>query len=108
MKVPSTVTLIGVSAFSSCVRLEKIELQEGIEEIGGFAFYACKSLKRIHIPTTIKAIGGHAFYWTPLLSIDLPDGMESIGAYSFVYTVNSIDSEFQSVSRPYPRGNSQV
>ena len=82
--VPSTVTLIGVSAFSSCVRLEKIELQEeGIEEIGQSAFYHCKSLKHIHIPTTIKRIGGRAFYWAPLVSIDLPDGIESIGMYSF-------------------------
>ena len=84
MIVPSTVTLIGVSAFSSCVRLEKIELQEeGIEEIGQSAFYHCKSLKHIHIPTTIKRIGGRAFYWAPLVSIDLPDGIESIGMYSF-------------------------
>ena len=85
VKIPSTVTLIGDGAFTRCKKMEKIEVLEGIEEIGRLAFSDCKSLKHIHIPTTIKKIGVRAFRWVPLSSIDLPDGMESIGAYTFVY-----------------------
>lgn len=49
------------SAFVDCTSLGKIDLPEGIEEIGYQAFYGCKKLNNVTIPSTVTKIGASAF-----------------------------------------------
>ncbi|KAL7537528.1 hypothetical protein ACHAXR_007891 [Thalassiosira sp. AJA248-18] len=87
ISIPSTVVRILSGAFFNCGQLEEVELSEGLLEIDTSAFSYCLSLRHIVIPTTVRMIGSSAFYCSPLSSIDLPEGLESIGDHTFCDTV---------------------
>jgi len=78
IKIPSTITVIPAWAFSSCSQLAEVELCEGIQEIHGFVFFSCRGLTQINIPTTVKRVADYAFHNSSLVSIHLPDGIETI------------------------------
>ena len=52
VKIYSSVSEIGESAFEACTSLEKVTFVEGskLTAIGDFAFYDCISLKEINLP----------------------------------------------------------
>mmetsp|Transcript_27945 Transcript_27945/g.59601 ORF Transcript_27945/g.59601 Transcript_27945/m.59601 type:complete len:562 (-) Transcript_27945:143-1828(-) len=83
IRIPSTVMVINSHAFCSCFQMAEVELCEGIQEIREFAFSNCNVLKHVNIPATVKRINDSAFVRASLLSIHLPDGMESIGDQAF-------------------------
>lgn len=57
---PSTITSIGISAFSSS-GLTSISLPEGLTEIGNYAFYRCEALHDVTMPTTMTSLGRSVF-----------------------------------------------
>ena len=61
VEIPSSVKIIGDSAFWSCESLSSIILNEGLEEIGDSAFYGCVT-QNITIPSTVKAMGSNILY----------------------------------------------
>lgn len=89
INIPSTVEKIGEYAFvnpdvtfKGCL-LEKVELSEGLLEIGNGAFRECASLRHISIPLTVTKIGDHCFHSASLASIGLHDGVELIEQWGF-------------------------
>lgn len=54
--IPSTVKLIGETAFNHCEALREIVISEGVEELGPWAFNACYALESIHIPASVVRI----------------------------------------------------
>ena len=87
--IPSTynekkVTEIGKLAFSSCKKIEKVIISEGIEKINMSAFQLCSELKSVRLPQSLKSIGNGAFQGcTGLTSITIPDSVTSIGFSAF-------------------------
>ena len=61
IRLPETVTHIGVGAFRDLGNLESIYLHEGIVSIGEQAFARCISLEMVSIPSTVTFIGESAF-----------------------------------------------
>lgn len=74
--IPGTVKTIGNCAFYGCSLLGapdisdesgniiahgRLELGEGIEQIGQYAFYNCVSLDTVKLPSTLKELGLRAF-----------------------------------------------
>ena len=57
----SGVTLLNPYAFYSCRLLEKIDLPEGLTQIGYACFAYCTSLKELTLPSTITKIETNAF-----------------------------------------------
>ena len=55
--IPSSVEIIEEDAFNNCKVLKKIEMVDGLKEIGNTAFWGCESLKEISIPKTLEKIG---------------------------------------------------
>ena len=79
--LPSSASVIGVSAFSGCAGLTSIDLTN-IEAIGASAFSGCIGLTSIDL-TNIEAIGASAFSGCiGLTSVDLSN-VTSIGASAF-------------------------
>ena len=60
--IPSSVTIIGDSAFSCCGSLSDIIIPSSVTIIGDSAFSCCGSLSEIVIPSSVTSIGNSAFY----------------------------------------------
>ena len=71
-KVDPSVTVIPQGTFSAGVKLEEIELCEGLLEIGDGTFYECESLGNIVIPSTVTTIGMEAFAHTQITTLRIP------------------------------------
>ena len=84
IEIPEGVTSIGNLAFTDCSSLTSIEIPEGVTSIGGGAFDNCYSLTSIEIPSSVTSIGDHMFqYCRSLTSIEIPSSVTSIGGYAF-------------------------
>ena len=84
--IADSVTYIGSSAFSSCNHLENLVLPKNLISIGDNAFESCFSLTNITFPDTLKSIGERAFYSTGLKSVDIPNGISAIEAWTFAFS----------------------
>ena len=85
--IPSTVTKIGVNAFSGCAH-DSIVIPNNIDSIMDYAFSG-SSLSSIILPNTIKYMGTGVFHiCRSLKSITIPEGVTSIGDYAFRYCSN--------------------
>ena len=84
IKIPSTVTRIGLWSFSGCTKLEEIELNEGLINIGKCAFTNLLTLKQITIPTTVTVIDESVFHGCKRLErLELPEGLLEIRKQAF-------------------------
>ena len=60
--LPATLRLVGENAFGSCLKLEQVSMEEGLEVIQDKAFAQCRGLKEAVVPATVRRMGLHAFY----------------------------------------------
>ena len=81
----ATVQEIGYSAFSGCVKLEKVDLcTAGVEKIGDAAFCRCTGLRNVYLSEELKYIGDYAFAECENLEeIVFPKGICHIGEHAF-------------------------
>ena len=74
--IPGTVKKIAKNAFAYNTTLEKVIIQDGVEEIGDKAFCQCKNLQEIMLPESITKIGNVCFQADTMLeSIKLPNNI---------------------------------
>jgi hypothetical protein len=82
--VDPSVTSIPARAFDVRTKLTKVELCEGVLEIGEWSFGGCDhAITEINMPTSLRRIGDDAFYESLRCPIRLHDGIESIGRWAF-------------------------
>lgn len=80
----SSVTSIGVGAFSSCRYLKSIVIPNSITQVPDSLCKGCDSLETVILPDTITGIRSSAFSDCKALeSIVIPAGVKFIGAYAF-------------------------
>lgn len=81
------VVKIADRAFEDCKNLSmKIEMSEGIKEIGVSAFSGCSALTYIKIPDSVMVIGNSAFYQcSGLKNVKLPESLDKIGVAAFAH-----------------------
>ena len=83
-RVHPSVTVITAMAFFNCMKLEEIELCEGILEIEEYAFGACMRLKRVNIPSTVTVIHDQAFSCCVMMKeVELCEGLLEIRDEAF-------------------------
>lgn len=84
VKIPSSVKVIGESAFSRCSNLVNIVLPDGLQTIQRSAFSDCPSLLEVSIPEGVDSIPEYVFNNCKSLStVALPDQLEYIGNDAF-------------------------
>ena len=93
VSIPSSVTSIGISAFSDCPQLTSVSIpsNSNLTSIGNSAFSMrnCSQpqLTSISIPSSVTSIGNYAFYrCTNLRNITIPSSVTTIGADAFYET----------------------
>ncbi len=92
--IPSSVTSIGVEAFSDASGLTTVTFAgtSQLTSIGNYAFYGTSSLTSITIPSSVTSIGAGAFDGaSSLTSITIPSGVTSISNDTF-YDASSLTS----------------
>ena len=83
------VTYIADYGFVGCNMLTNIVIGENIRTIGTAAFYANAKLKNVSIiGQNLETIGGSAFYNTIIETINIPEGVISIGNSAFYNCAN--------------------
>ncbi|KAK8883948.1 hypothetical protein M9Y10_043050 [Tritrichomonas musculus] len=80
--IPSSVSGIESFVFYGCTSLKKVKLSSNMSYIGCSAFGGCTSLTSIEIPQSIKNIGAFSGC-TSLASIEIPPTVEQIGGGVF-------------------------
>ena len=89
IKLPNSVTHIGVGAFRECGYIKSIKLPTSLVAICDSAFENCWSLKSIACPASLKVIGDYAFgECFSLEKVRLNKGLVAIGPYAFFYCEN--------------------
>ena len=82
--IGGSVKVVPDDSFQGCDNLARVELQEGVEEIGGWAFEGCTNLTRVDFPSSLRWIGDHAFTLCQRLSeVFLRDGLRGIERRAF-------------------------
>lgn len=79
---PSTLTLIGESAFYNCKNIASITLNEGLENIGKKAFMST-SLTTLKFPSTLQIIHDEAFRDCFIYGLKFNAGLKFIGKGAF-------------------------
>ncbi|MCR5782075.1 MAG: leucine-rich repeat protein [Clostridia bacterium] len=81
--IPDSVEEIGTCAFEGCIHLKKVTMSKNTEYVDECAFNGCAKLDKIDIPDGVLEIGTMAFANTKLTSVTLPDSLTSIGHSAF-------------------------
>lgn len=85
--IPDTVTSIEDSAFCGCASLESVVLSKNLSSLEGFAFMNCPMLSEITLPEGLQSIGASAFgYCTSLKTINIPKTVTRWDIWAFENT----------------------
>ena len=78
------VTNIGYDAFYECSNLSSVIIPSTVKYIEGEAFLKCKNLKSVNIPESINYLGGGAFQCCEnLVSVNIPNAVTEINTMTF-------------------------
>jgi hypothetical protein len=78
------ITYIGQDAFTSCTKLESVEIPESVTAIGVNAFLWCYALRSVTLPPKLESIGFAAFFCNyALSSVEIPASVKDIGEVAF-------------------------
>lgn len=86
VKLSDGMERVEYGVFSGCLELKRVELPQSIEEIGDYAFSQCEALEGDPVATlqNLKSIGKGAFSRCDSLeTIEIPDGVQTLGENSF-------------------------
>ncbi len=75
---------IEMGAFSSCSRLQRVSVQNGVTSISDGLFTGCSALRDVSLPSTLVSIGERAFEGCESLTeLAIPASVTSIGEKAF-------------------------
>ncbi|MDE5882696.1 MAG: leucine-rich repeat domain-containing protein [Muribaculaceae bacterium] len=80
---------LGMELFNECIALESAVIGEGHTVVPEYTFAGCKALSDVELPSSLKEIkgsaelGGAFIFCSSLQTIDLPEGLTSIGIMGF-------------------------
>lgn len=86
---PTTLTLIGESAFYNCINITSLALNEGLENIGKKAFMDIKNLTALNFPSTLQIIHDEAFRNCYVYGLKFNAGLKFIGKGAFALRDNN-------------------
>lgn len=81
--MPNTVKSLGTRAFEDCKKLKEVTLSSSLTLIPMAAFRGCDALQELQVPASVTKIADLAFEASGLKEMELPMGVETIGAGAF-------------------------
>ena len=77
ISIPETVSAVSEGSFRCCKRLDKVLLEDGVENLCDFAFYETEQMKEISLPDSVKLIGSSCFVGSGISEIRIPKDAEA-------------------------------
>lgn len=74
IKLPTTLTAIGYSAFGNCTSLKTVNIPNGVTSLTS-TFYNCSSLENVEIPESVTSLGAVFQGCTSLESVVIPESV---------------------------------
>ena len=96
VQISDGITEIGNYAFRAC-SMNFLRIPDSVTRIGDYAFRTCTALETVVVGAGVKTIGKNAFWSSAVKCICLPAGMESIGENAFL-SCNSLTKAWYSGS----------
>lgn len=81
--MPNTVKSLGTRAFEDCKKLKEVTLSSSLTLIPMAAFRGCDALQELQVPASVTKIADLAFEASGLKEMELPMGVETVGAGAF-------------------------
>ena len=81
--MPNTVKSLGTHAFDDCKKLKEVTLSSSLTLIPMAAFRGCDALQELQVPASVTKIADLAFEASGLKELELPMGVETVGAGAF-------------------------
>lgn len=81
--MPNTVKSLGTHAFEDCKKLKEVTLSSSLTLIPMAAFRGCDALQELQVPASVTKIADLAFEASGLKEMELPMGVETVGAGAF-------------------------
>lgn len=81
--IPSNVKTIAPGVFKDHDEITQVTIPNGVEVIGEEAFADCNALTNISGGKNIKEIRDRAFYGCPIMTVRIPETVETIGIMAF-------------------------
>lgn len=83
--IPTSVKEILSKAFYNCKNLKEVVFKKGskMKTIGKDAFYQCTNLAKINLPNGLEQIGVYCFAFSGLEEINFPTSVREVGAGAF-------------------------
>lgn len=81
--MPNTVKSVGIHAFEDCKKLKEVTLSSSLTLIPMAAFRGCDALQELQVPASVTKIADLAFEASGLKEMELPMGVETVGAGAF-------------------------
>ncbi len=92
VSVPSTVEVIGESAFENNTTMTQVTIPSSVKTIEPYAFWGCDHLERVNLGSGLSEVGDFAFTSCPSLkTISFPDNISRIGIMAFADCVSLTD-----------------
>lgn len=103
VSVPSTVEVIGRSAFENNTTIKQVNIPDSVKQIEAYAFWGCDNLEQVSLGEGLYEVGDFAFTNCPRLkTVSFPENISRIGIMAFAdcvslrniqipYTVYSVD-----------------
>lgn len=104
IEIPSSikgiaVTKIADNVFKSNTKIKKVYIADSVVEIGDYAFREC-GLTTIDLGEGVTSIGEGAFYYSNLKSVTIPANVKNIEIYAFM-TGSLTEANFEVVDGWY-------
>ena len=103
--IGNTINAINLNSFTSCTKLWRIEMQNGVKETFSFASYtfeSCTALKAFSIPEGVKKLPDRMFSGcTSLKAVYLPSTLEEINSGAQVHSTFFNCKNMYFVSKPF-------
>lgn len=92
--IPGSVQSLGELCFMRCESLQNVTFGQGFTEIPVQCFTYCTELNSITIPSSVKKYDHYSFYGTGFTSLNLPEGVDTIGYRAFGACLNLTSISF--------------
>lgn len=89
VSVPSTVEVIGRSAFENNTAITQVNIPDSVKQIEPYAFWGCNNLEQVKLGEGLYEVGDYAFTNCPRLrTVSFPDNISRIGIMAFADCVS--------------------